>query len=96
MIRSFKTKSTEDVFHGIVSREALKIPQTVWTVAWRKLDMLNSAMVLQDLRVPPANRLEALRGGLKGKFSIRINQQYRLVFKFCNGHAFDVEITDYH
>jgi len=96
VIRSFGTQSTEDVYHSVVSREALKLSQTAWAVAWRKLDMLNSSTSLQDLRSPPANRLEALKGDLKGWFSIRINKQYRLVFRFCDGHAYDVEITDYH
>ncbi len=96
MIQSFKSKATEDIYHGIVSRDALKVPQVIWAAAWRKLDMLNSAVKLQDLRSPPANRLEALKGNLKGRFSIRINQQYRLVFRFYDGHAYDVEIADYH
>lgn len=58
--------------------------------------MLDAAVTLADLVIPPANRLEALKGGLKGFFSIRINDQYRLVFRFHDGHAYDVEITDYH
>lgn len=64
--------------------------------ALRKLIMLDAAVTLADLVIPPANRLEALKGGLKGFFSIRINDQYRLVFRFHDGHAYDVEITDYH
>jgi len=65
-------------------------------VALRKLDYLNAAYVLDDLRVPPANRLEALERELKGKYSMRINKQYRIVFSFENGNAYDVVITDYH
>jgi len=65
-------------------------------VALRKLDYLNSAMVLDDLRVPPANRLEKLQGDLDGFYSIRINKQYRIIFKFINGNAYEVDIVDYH
>lgn len=65
-------------------------------VAERKLQMLDSACLLEDLRMPPGNRLEALRGKLKGFWSIRINDQWRLCFRFVNGDAFDVEIVDYH
>lgn len=96
MIRSFKNKSAEDLYHGIESREALMIPQNIWKTAYRKLDLLNSAETLQDLTVPPANRLQALKGSLRGFFSIRINDQYRLIFRFQDGHAYEVEIVDYH
>ena len=96
MIINFGDKSTEDIYHGIVSKQALKIPQTVWSAAQRKLDLLDAAMVLKDLRVPPGNRLEALRGKLSGKLSIRINDQYRVVFMFKDGNAYEVEIVDYH
>ena len=96
MIIRFKTKGTEDVFHGTVSREALKIPQNLWPAASRKLDMLNAAGSISDLRVPPGNRLESLKGSLKGKWSIRVNQQFRIVFEFRDGNAYEVEIVDYH
>lgn len=96
MIVNFGNKATEDVYHGIVSKQALKIPQTVWSAAQRKLDLLDAAMVLKDLRVPPGNRLEALRGKLSGKLSIRINNQYRVIFMFKDGNAYEVEIVDYH
>ena len=96
MIKSFGSKGTKDLFHGIPSREARRIPQTIWRVAWRKLDMLNAAVQLEDLRVPPGNRLEALKGEKKGKYSIRINDQYRIVFTFKEGNASEVEIMDYH
>ncbi len=96
MIRTFKSKGTEDLYHGRTTREALKIPSSLWKTAYRKLDLLNAALTLNDLRVPPANRLEALKGNLKGKFSIRINDQYRVVFGFKDGQAYEVEITDYH
>lgn len=96
MIVSFGSRSTEDIYHGVISRAALKIPQNIWPVAVRKLDLLNAAAVLSDLKVPPANRLEALKGALKGKWSIRVNDQYRIVFVFKDGNAYNVEITDYH
>lgn len=98
MIKSFGTKGTEDIYHGISSREARKIPQDLWRAARRKLDMMSASVELKDLQVPPGNRLEALKGNLKGKHSIRINDQYRVIFIFKDGnaYAYEVEITDYH
>lgn len=96
MILSFADKTTEDTYDGVDSRAARRIPQSVWAVARRKLDMLNAASDLRDLRIPPANRLEAVKGKWSGYHSIRINDQYRIVFRWSNGHANDVLITDYH
>lgn len=96
MIKSFGSKATEDIYHGENSRESRRIPQTIWKVTCRKLDMLNAVMQLGDLKAPPGNRLEALKGDLKGKYSIRINDQYRILFVFKDGNAFEVEIADYH
>jgi toxin HigB-1 len=96
MILDFADKATEDLFHGLSSRHARRIPQEVWQVSVRKLDMLNAASDLRDLRVPPSNRLEALKGKLADYHSIRINDKYRLVFRWSNGNAVDVQITDYH
>ena len=96
MIVSFRTKGTEDIFHGITSREALKIPQNLWPAAVRKLDMLNAAGSISDLKVPSGNRLEALKGSWKGKWSVRVNEQFRMVFEFRDGNAYKVEIMDYH
>lgn len=96
MIVTFGDKSTEAVYHGFDSKGARAIAQTIWRVARRKLDMLDAAASVNDLKAPPANRLEVLKGGLKGKCSIRINDQYRLVFAFKDGNAYEVEITDYH
>ena len=93
MIKSFADKESERFYSTAKSR---KIPSIIHKVALRKLDYLNAAHVLDDLRVPPANRLEALEGALKGKYSIRINKQYRIVFAYENGNAYDVTITDYH
>ncbi|MBS2032901.1 MAG: type II toxin-antitoxin system RelE/ParE family toxin [Deltaproteobacteria bacterium] len=96
VIQAFGDKATEDIFNGINSREARRIPRTVWPVVQRKLDMLNAATDLRDLTSPPGNRLEALRGNLAGKHSIRVNDQYRIVFRWMNGNAYDVVVTDYH
>ena len=93
MIKSFSDKETERFYKTAKSR---KIPSTIHKVALRKLDYLNAAFVLDDLRVPPGNMLEALKSELKGKYSIRINKQYRIVFAYENGNAYDVIIVDYH
>ena len=96
MIVGFGDQATEDLFHGIDSKQARTIPKDVWTVAFRKLDMLNAAPDLMDLRAPPSNRLEKLRGNLAGFFSIRVNDQFRVIFRWANGNASDVRIVDYH
>ena len=96
MILDFADKTTRDIYDGLASKAARRIPETVWRVAVRKLDMLNAASDLRDLRVPPANRLEALKGKWSGYHSIRINDQFRIVFRWIEGNAKDVLITDYH
>jgi len=93
MIKSFRDKETETLY---VTGKSRKFPEAVCYVGLRKLDYLNAANRLDDLKAPPGNRLEALKGDYKGKHSIRINDQYRIVFKFIDSDAFDVEITDYH
>ncbi|MGN6520720.1 MAG: type II toxin-antitoxin system RelE/ParE family toxin [Dokdonella sp.] len=93
MIRDFADKEAEEVWAGSPSR---RLPADIQAVARRKLRMLNNAAVLDDLRVPPANRLEALKGGRKGQHSIRINDQWRVCFRWKEGDAYDVEIVDYH
>ncbi len=93
MIRSFRCKETEKIFSRQIS---LKLPRNIQQVALRKLRMLNRAVTLQDLRVPPANRLEKLRGDRAGQYSIRINDQWRICFEWYEGDVYDVEITDYH
>ena len=93
MIRSFKDKETEKIFHRQRSR---KLPQDIQQVALRKLRMINRAQTLQDLRVPPANRLEKLKGDRLGQHSIRINDQWRICFEWQDNDAFDVEVADYH
>ncbi len=95
-IRSFATQTTEDVAAGVNSKAARRIPRTVWAVAQRKLDTLEAATTTEDLAALPGNRFKALRGNRAGRFSLRINDQYRLVFRFTTGDAYNVEITDYH
>jgi len=93
VIRSFRSRETERIWQGEVSR---KLPRSIQRVARRKLRMLNNAQNLTDLRVPPSNRLERLKGNRKGQYSIRINRQWRICFEWRNGDAQRVEIVDYH
>ncbi len=93
MIKDFRDRETEKIWSGEGSR---RLPRDIQQVARRKLRMLNSAKALQDLRVPPANRLEALKGDRRGQHSIRINDQWRICFAWQDGNAGEVEITDYH
>ncbi len=97
MIQAFRGQGAEDVFDGKNSKSARKVcPSSLWKIAVRKLDQLDSAGVLDDLKVPPGNRLEALRGNRKGQYSIRINEQYRICFKWLPEGSDQVEIVDYH
>ena len=97
MIQSFKNKATEDVFNGKSTKAARKIcPKNLWNIAIRKLDLLDSAVTLNELRVPPGNRLEALSGHRKGEHSIRLNDQYRICFIWSENGPIQVEIADYH
>jgi proteic killer suppression protein len=97
MIQTFKNQGTEDVFDGKNSKAARKAcPSSLWKIAVHKLDQLDSAGELNDLKVPPGNRLEALRGNRKGQYSIRINEQYRICFKWLTDGPDEVEIVDYH
>lgn len=93
MIRTFADKEAEKIWHGTPSR---RLPKDIQRVARRKLRMLNNAATLDDLRVPPANRLEALKGDRKGQHSMRINKQWRICLQWRDGDAIDVEIVDYH
>jgi len=93
MIKTFRCEETRKIFSGKGSR---KLPADIQGVARRKLRYLKNANDLKDLRIPPANRLEALKGNRKGQYSIRINQQWRICFVWRKGDAFDVEIVDYH
>lgn len=97
MIAFFRDRGSEDVFNGVDSRSARKAcPGNLWKLAARKLDALDAAHSLNDLRVPPGNRLEALTGNRKGQHSIRINDQYRICFRWTERGAADVEVCDYH
>ena len=93
MIRSFRSKETERIFRRNRSK---KLPGDIQEIALRKLRMLHHSRTLVDLKVPPANRLERLQGEREGRYSIRINDQWRICFRWENGDAFDVEIVDYH
>jgi proteic killer suppression protein len=93
MIVSFSSKETERIWNG----ESVKaLPNEIQTIGRRKLRMFNNAQNLKDLQIPPSNRLEKLKGMLKDFFSIRINNQWRIIFKWANNNAYEVEITDYH
>ena len=93
MITGFKDRETEKIWEGNFSR---KPPRDIQAVARRKLRMLSNAHILDDLRIPPANRLESLKGKRKGQHSIRINDQWRICFVWADGSANQVEIVDYH
>jgi toxin HigB-1 len=96
MIIGFGDKPTQDIYDGTDSKEARSIPKAIWPVARRKLDMLDAAHDLMDLKSPPANSLEKLKRDLAGYWSIRINDQFRVIFKWSNGNADEVRIADYH
>ncbi len=97
MIRSFASRGTQDIFHGTASKAGRgTCPSNLWRVARRKLDQLNQAEQLDDLRAPPANRLEKLKGDRQEEHSIRINDQYRICFRWTDLGPEDIEIVDYH
>ncbi len=96
MVVSFADVTTADIYHGEDTKAARRVPKDIWPVSQRKLDMVNAARTLDDLRSPPGNRLERLRKSLAGLYSIRINDQWRIIFRFEDGNAFDVRIADYH
>ena len=97
MIRSFLDQASEDLFYGRSTKAARKaLPQSLWDKAAKKLDALDSAGQLGDLRVPPGNRLEALQGDRKGQHSIRINEQYRICFVWTEAGPENVHVVDYH
>jgi proteic killer suppression protein len=97
VIRSFRGRGTEDIFDGVDSSMARRTcPGNLWQVARRKLDQVNRVRDLSELAVPPGNHLERLRGDRKGQHSIRINDQYRICFRWEAGDVYEVEIADYH
>ena len=96
MIQSFADETTTDIFRERNTKAARQIPKDLWRITQRKLKMLDVAARLDDLESPPGNRLKALRGEMGGRQSIRVNEQYRVTFRWENGHAFEVAVEDYH
>jgi proteic killer suppression protein len=97
VIQSFKNKGAEDIFNGINPKDARNTcPHSLWKIAARKLDQLDSVIQLNELRIPPNNKLKALKRDRKGQYSIRINDQYRICFIWNDEGPDNVEITDYH
>lgn len=96
MITSFGNQATADLFNGINSRNSRKISSEITQKALNKLDILNAVEKLDELKNPPGNRLEALKGNLKGFYSIRINNQWRIIFKWVSNDAYETKIVDYH
>lgn len=96
MIRTFADDTTRDIWNGVNSRPARRIPRELWPVVLRKLDQIDTVTRLDSLKVPPGNRLHALAADMAGFHAIRVNDQYRVVFRFEGQDAFDVRCTDYH
>ena len=97
MIRSFRNQATEDIFNGKATKAARRLcPKNLWKIATRKLDQLDSVLSLDELAVPPGNRLEALSGNRQGQHGIRMNDQYRICFQWTETGPSNIEITDYH
>ena len=96
MIRSFGDATTRDIWNGVNSKAARRVPKALWPIVRRKLDQLDAVTKLDDLRVPPGNRLHALGGDRIGFHAIRVNEQYRVVFRFEGQDVRNVSCTDYH
>jgi len=97
MIQSFKNAGTKHIFNGVNSKEArASCPSNLWKIAYRKLDLLDSVVALDELRIPPGNRLEALSGDREGQHSIRVNDRFRICFVWTESGPDQVEIVDYH
>lgn len=96
MIVSFRDKATEDLYHKRNTNRIRRFPANILQIALRKLDTIYGAHKLQDLRMPPGNRLESLKGNYAGFYSIRVNQQWRIIFRWKNDNAYDVSLVDYH
>ena len=96
MIRTLADDATRDIWNGANTKAARLIPRELWPVVRRKLDQIDAVTRLEDLKVPPGNRLHALTGDLRGWHAVRVNDQYRIVFRFDGADAFDVRCTDYH
>jgi proteic killer suppression protein len=96
MIRSFAHDATRGIWNGVNSKAARRLPRALWPMIWRKLDQLDAVTQLEELRVPPGNRLHALTGDLVGHHAVRVNDQYRIVLRFEGYDAHDVRCTGYH
>jgi len=96
VIQSFGDAATGHIFYAEDTKQARMIPKALWPAVRRKLSYVHAAATLGDLRVPPGNRLEGLKGSLAGRWSIRVNDQYRITFRFDAGHAWEVRCEDYH
>ena len=96
MILTLADDTTRDIWNGVNSKAARSIPRELWPIVRRKLDRIDAVARLDDLKVPPGNRLHALAGDLRGFHAVRVNDQYRIVFRFKAADAFDVRCTDYH
>ena len=96
MIRTLADDATRDIWNGVNTKAARRIPRELWRIVQRKLDQIDAVTRLEDLKVPPGNRLHALTGNLRGWHAVRVNDQYRIVFRFDGADAFDVRCTDYH
>ena len=96
MIRTLADDATRDIWNGVNSKAARRIPRELWPIVRRKLDQIDAVTRLDDLNVPPGNRLHALAGNRRGFHAVRVNDQHRIVFRFEGADAFDVRCTDYH
>jgi proteic killer suppression protein len=96
MIQSFADETTADIFQEHNTKAARRIPKDLWRVVQRMLKLLDVAAILDDLESPSGNRLKPLKGRMKGRYSLRVNEQYRVTFRWENGHAFEVAVEDYH
>jgi proteic killer suppression protein len=96
VIRTLADDATRDIWNGVNTKAARRIPRELWPIVRRKLDQIDAMTKLEDLKVPPGNRLHALTGDLLGWHAVRVNDQYRIVFRFDGADAFDARCTDYH
>jgi len=96
VIRTLADETTRDIWNGVNSKAARRIPSQLWPIVRRKLDQIDAVTRVDDLKAPPGNRLHALAGALRGWHAVRVNDQYRIVFRFERADAFDVRCTDYH
>jgi toxin HigB-1 len=96
VIRTLGDDTTRDIWNGVNTKAARRIPRDLWAIVRRKLDQIDAVIKLEDLNVPPGNRLHALTGDLRGWHAVRVNDQYRIIFRFDGADAFDVRCTDYH